>query len=91
MIWGMTAPTGPQVKIRHLREAYGLTLNELAQRISEQGVDVHPDHLSNVELGRKRASRALLIAWAKALQLNPLDIWQAPNADRSDAGERVAS
>lgn len=58
--------------------AHGLTLSDTAQRIREQGVDITESGLSNVENARKRASDRLLIAWAKALGLNPLDVWQGP-------------
>jgi len=56
----------PRVTIRTLREAHGLTLPMLVARISEQGVGVTADHLSNCELGWKRPSNALLHAWAPA-------------------------
>lgn len=71
----MTA-LGMQVTIRELRKAYGLTLSDLADRIQALGVDVHPDTLSNVEIGRKRASDQLRVAWAKALKANPLEVTQ---------------
>ena len=84
----VTAPreriTPPQVSLRILREAHGLTLAALALRIQEQGVKVTADHLSNVELGWKRPSNHLLHAWAKALQITRLDI-QTPESDEKDA------
>jgi transcriptional regulator with XRE-family HTH domain len=64
----------PAVGIRILREAHGLTIPALARRIEEQGVKVTPDHISNVELGWKRPSNALLHAWAKALGVTRLDV-----------------
>lgn len=64
----------PQVSIRLLREAHGLTLPALAERIQERGVEVTADHLSNCELGWKRPSNALTHAWAKALGITPLDV-----------------
>lgn len=50
----------------------------LIDRINEQGgpKGVHPDTIRNVELGYKRASKPLMTAWAKALGLSPLDVWQ---------------
>ena len=77
----MTAPATPippQVSLRALREAKGLTLVQLAELIAEQGVEVHPDALSNVELGYKPASQTLILAWAKALGIKPIHIRQAP-------------
>ena len=65
----------PRVTIRTLREAHGLTLPMLVARISEQGVGVTADHLSNCELGWKRPSNALLHAWARALGIKSLDVF----------------
>jgi transcriptional regulator with XRE-family HTH domain len=62
------------VPLRALREAHALTTAELAARIAEFGVDVHPDSLINIELGRKGVSNALRAAWARALGIKPLDI-----------------
>lgn len=71
------AATGPLVGIRELRKAYGLSVGELARRITdEQGLKVHEDTIRNVELGHRRASNPLITAWAKALGLNPLDVAQ---------------
>lgn len=68
---------GPQVGIRELRKAHGLTITALAARIEPiYGKSVDPDHISNVELGHKRASDPLLTAWAKALGVLPLDVRQ---------------
>lgn len=72
-------PIGPQIRIRDLRTAYGLTVKQLVERIGAEGIpDIHEDTVRNVELGHKRASRALMTAWAKALGLGPLDVWQPP-------------
>ena len=69
---------GPQVRIRDYREALGISVSQLVERIYETGYadSVHPDTIRNVELGHKRASKPLMTAWAKALGLNPLDVWQ---------------
>lgn len=78
---------GPQVRIRPVRVAAGLTLDQLAERISAQGVAVSGPHLSNVELGRQRASARLLRAWALALGVDPLDVWQpGRDPDTDDEG-----
>lgn len=66
--------TPPSVSLRTLREAHGLNIPALVRRIEEQGVTVTADHISNVELGWKRPSNALLHAWAKALGITRLDI-----------------
>lgn len=67
----------PHVTLRALREADGLTSPMLAEKIRERGVKVDPDHILSVELGHKRASNALLAAWAGVLRINHRDIKQA--------------
>jgi transcriptional regulator with XRE-family HTH domain len=63
------------VGIRAVREAYGLTIKDLVTRIAEQGVTVKDTAtIRNVETGHKRPSTPLLVAWAKALKLNPVDV-----------------
>lgn len=77
------------VRIRDLRLAYGLTLAETARRIQEQGVEVTESGISNVENGRRKASDRLLIAWAKALGLNPLDVWHGPVRKPEDVSSQA--
>lgn len=72
-------PIGPQVRIRILRQILVGSAEKLADRIAEQGVQVHPDHIRNCELGRQKPSARLMRAWALALGLDPLDVW-APGA-----------
>lgn len=67
----------PQVSLRAFREALGLDSRQLAERIKEQGVEVHPDHLINIELGHKRGSDRLMIAWARAIGTKAIHIRQA--------------
>lgn len=67
----------PMVPLRALREARGLTTPELATRIAEFGVTVHPDSLINIELGNRGAGPELQAAWARALNIKPLDIRHA--------------
>lgn len=71
-------PIGLQVPIRALRIAHGLSVADLIERIKQQGgpEKIHPDTIRNVELGYKRASAPLLTAWAKALNVTPLDVHQ---------------
>lgn len=66
--------TGPLIRIRDLRLAHGLSIPALVERIAAEGVVVHPDTISNVELGHKRPSNPLMTAWAKALKVHPLDV-----------------
>lgn len=78
----------PKVTLRILREAHGLTLPKLAERILEQGVEVSADHLSNCELGWKRPSNALVHAWARALGILPPDV-QLPAAESTPGAVAV--
>lgn len=82
---------GPQVRIRDYREALGLSVNALVERIKEAGYDesLHADTIRNVELGHKRASKPLMTAWAKALGLVPLDVWQPPLGNERNRSEQV--
>lgn len=69
------------VRLRPYRvNVASMTLEQLAERIREQGVPVTAAHLSNVELGHQRASDRLLAAWARALGLAPMDVWQRERA-----------
>lgn len=72
----MTDGIPPQINLRAFREALGLTLDDLAERISEQGVTVTKFALSNVETGKRRASNQLMDAWARALNVRPIHIRQ---------------
>jgi len=67
---------GPQIPIRALREAYGLTTGQLADMISELGVKVDGSTLRHIELGDRNASTALRNAWATVLKIRPADFMQ---------------
>lgn len=73
-----TDPFGPMVRIRDLRLAHGWTMQQLADRIGEFGVDITEAGISNVENGNKKASDRLLIAWSRALGIDPLNVWHGP-------------
>lgn len=78
-----TPTPGPQVPIRELRLAAGLSIEQLRDRIEPHlGKRPHGDTLRNIELGRRKASVPLMAAWAKALNVNPLDVHQ-PDNDRA--------
>lgn len=76
-------PKGPQISIRELRLAHGLSIPALVERIAQHGVVVTADSISNVELGHKRGSDVLLTAWAKALGTSPLNVWQPEPVKRA--------
>lgn len=66
------------VRISDLRKARNWTQEELADRIGEHGVAITGAGISNVENGNKQASDRLLTAWAKALGIEPLNVWHGP-------------
>lgn len=66
------------VRIKDLRLAHGWTMLQLADRIQEQGVQITEAGISNVENGNKQGSDRLLTAWAKALGVDPLNVWHGP-------------
>ena len=73
------------VSIRAVREAYGLSTRDLITRIGEQGVEVRDTAtIRNIELGHKQPSKRLIVAWARALKLNPVDVILLDN-DEEDA------
>lgn len=71
-------PLGPMVRIKQVRIDHNLSQSQLAERIAEQGVKVTDAGISNVENGNKKAGDRLLNAWAKALGIDPLDVWHGP-------------
>ncbi len=73
-----TNPLGPMIRIRDLRLAHGWSQEQLAKRIAEQGFRITAAGISNVESGNKKASDLLLIAWARALGVQPVDVWHGP-------------
>lgn len=62
----------PQVSLRAFREWRGLTLDQLADGIRSQGVQISTMHVNNVELGHKQTTPVVLDAWARVLGINPL-------------------
>lgn len=72
----MANPIPPQVSLRALREWRGLTLQQLANEIRAQGVDISVTALNNAELGHRQASPRVLDAWARALGIRPMHVRQ---------------
>ena len=66
------------VRIKQVRIDHNLSQAQLADRIREQGVEISDAGISNVENGNKKASDRLLNAWARALGVEPLDVWHGP-------------
>lgn len=67
----MTTPIPPQISLRALRKALGLTLEQLAERIQDQDVEISRTGLNNAELGYRRVSEPVKVAWAHALGISP--------------------
>ena len=73
-------PIGPQVRIRDLREAHGLSVKQLVERIAVIGeIEVHENTIRNIENGHRRGSVQLMTAWAIALGIRPIDVYQEPH------------
>lgn len=68
----------PQISMRALREALNLTLEDVVERIREQGITITRQGLNNAELGNRFASEALLDAWCRALGTKRLHARQEP-------------
>ena len=62
--------------IRAHRERQRMTRRQLARIVG-----CHPDHLSNIELGHRNASLALLDKIAAALGVDPAEISTCPGDD----------
>ncbi len=54
--------------LRVIRERSDLSISDVVGGVREAGIDVHPDHLRNIELGHKQPSPKLLAAIARALK-----------------------
>lgn len=78
----------PLVTLRALREAYGLSREDLAQRIAEQGYGLPSvATIGTIENCHEWASNELITAWAKALRLNPTDVILPPGRSERGNGE----
>lgn len=44
-----------------------MSVAELVEKVREDGIDVHPDHIRNIELGHKQPSPKLAGAISRAL------------------------
>jgi transcriptional regulator with XRE-family HTH domain len=64
--------------MRIIRERSELTVRGLVQRIAETGINVHPDHIRNIELGNKQPSPRLLAAIAQALAVPKHALYGVP-------------
>jgi len=64
--------------LRVIRERSELSIADVVEAIREQGIDVHPDHLRNIELGYRQASPKLLGALAGALKVAKIELIQDP-------------
>ncbi len=65
---------GPVVSLKVLRQSHGLTLKDLAARITADGRTVSYSTLALIENGNRTGSPELMRAWALALNVRPVDI-----------------
>lgn len=70
--------------LRIIRERSEMTVGQLVEAVREEGIDVHPDHLRNIELGYKQPSPKLLAAIARALRVPKVALL-------ADADEKAAA
>jgi transcriptional regulator with XRE-family HTH domain len=66
------------IRMKAVRQSLGLTLVQVVDRMGEHGVQLSEGGLSNIENGNKQASDRVLIAWARALGIEQLDVWHGP-------------
>jgi transcriptional regulator with XRE-family HTH domain len=71
----------PRVPIRAVREAYGLSAADVADRMAEQGYEITAGAIRDFETANQWPSSGAVIAWAKALKLNPVDVVVAPRTN----------
>lgn len=70
------SPIPTLVRLSALRDAHGLTLQEVCDRSAARGVPIDKSFLSLLERGKRRASPKTLRALAAVYGLKPLDIYQ---------------
>lgn len=75
---------GPAARV--IRERSEVTVKELAEAIREEGIDVHQDHIRNIELGYKQPSPKLAGAWARALKVQKIALLSTPPEPTRKAG-----
>ncbi|MDO3401926.1 helix-turn-helix transcriptional regulator [Mycolicibacterium neoaurum] len=64
--------------MKEVRLALGFSQVQVTERMRDHGVEITDAGLSNIENGNKKASDRVLIAWAKALGIEPLNVWHGP-------------
>lgn len=57
-------------KMRAAREAAGLTVGQLVERLRAEGIERHPDSIRNVELGHQQPGLEVLDAYASIVGVN---------------------
>lgn len=70
-------------KIRDLREAANLTVDEMVTKLKEHGIDRHPDHIRNIELGYSQPGLKLLHGFAAVLKKRYEDLLMQESEVRS--------
>jgi transcriptional regulator with XRE-family HTH domain len=71
-------------RIRTIREAQGLSIAALAERLAEQGYVVSDNRLWNLESGRTKLHVDTLFAIAAALGVSPLALQTTPTDDERE-------
>lgn len=63
---GQTKANGPAIRV--IRQRSEMSVSDVVEAVTAEGLNLHPDHLRNIELGRKDPSDKLLGAIARALK-----------------------
>jgi transcriptional regulator with XRE-family HTH domain len=80
----------PGDRIKMLRQARGLTQEQLAQRMSDLGADITAEALSQWERGETKNYRpANLIAACEILETTPNYVWYGPSNESGRSKGRV--
>lgn len=61
-------------KMRLAREAADLTVDDLVERLREEGIERHPDTIRNIELGYQQPGLEVFNAYARIVGVQRLDL-----------------
>lgn len=70
-------------KMRLAREAADLSVDQLVERLRDEGIERHPDTIRNIELGHSRPSMELFNAYARIVGADREDLLRKPAARKA--------
>jgi transcriptional regulator with XRE-family HTH domain len=71
--------------IRVIRERSDLSVSDVVTAMGAEGIDIHADHLRNIELGYRQPSPKVLGALARALRVPKVAILAAVSDEQASA------